>query len=768
MLGDDAGGSSRMGRADTRRRRAALLALAVSLAAGIVVWCGLDASGPKPPEQVSWLLRAGRWLGAADAPASPADGAERIGGARAAGAESRAPNARSRAPDAPASGRTGQRAAPPPIVPASADAGAPRAAAEALARDAHVSGRVVDVMGGAVAGARVSIAFEVLLQQRFRATASVAGAFAADAEAFSDERGEFRVRAPSGPVYLEASADAYAAARETVLAPAEGVELVLAPASRVEGRVESDDQRPLSGARVEARRRAGDTLPLQARTDGQGHFSIDGMRAGIIELIASAEGFSPGREWVRLSLAEAAPNVILRLTPARAVYGRVLVGGQPCRAGMVRAAGPLSPPFTIEAEGRYHIDGLPEGQHSLSVSCMGATSATQALAIGPDSPARIALDWELDAGQSLTGSVRRGGGEPVSGAQLRVYPMAPPPGATGVAAAGSAGAFLGQPASACTSDERGAFTCAGLAAGYYRAGAGVAGSPDAVSELFAVEAGPPAPVHLVLPDGGTIRVRVARRADGPATVFHPLARGEGRAVGPFMASPEGDAFVFDRLRLGRYRVGLTRALDVLGPSVVDVELTRPGEVVEIELAPPDVLSIAGSVVDRQGQPVPDAWVKVWPSLPLGPSALDGTDAVISDLDGAFDIPALAPGSYVVSVEHPRGEARQLNVDAGRRGLALVLDEYGSLSGAVQRPDGQPADSFSVILTREYSGALRVDGARGHWHAPWVPAGEYRVIIVATTGGATGTTRVDPGRPTRLDLKLDPALAGAGIGNAVKQ
>lgn len=746
---------------------AAVLTRSLTDSAGRGAAVGSSTASSGSAEPATWWQRAARWLGVSAPTSSAVVNTRRstASGAAQNGTAERGAAAASDSMAALPSANPGSDSASERTARGN-DPGPQGAASPTPVGDAQVTGRVLDATGGSVAGAHVSVAFDALVQARYRETKNVAGALAPDAQWTSDARGEFQGRVPSGLIHLEASADAYATARKSVQAPVLGVELVLAPASRIAGRVESADQRPLSGARVHAQMRGIELLPVEAHTDAAGAFTIPGVRAGIIELTASAEGFAPAQQWLRLSLAEASPHVVLRLAAARSVTGRVLVAGRPCTAGMVRAAGPLSPTSPLDGAGRYRVDGLLEGQHSLSASCPGAAPETRTLSIGRDTPARLELDWELGAGQVQTGSVRRSDGEPVAGAQLRVQAFAPPPGATGPAAAASANAFMGHSASECRSDAEGAYACGGLAPGYYRIGAELPGRPGAVSELFMVVAEPPPPVHLVLPDGGVVRVRLAAGGSGTVAVERAYLRREGQHLSGIGTPVEG-GFVFDRLELGRYRVGLTRALDEVGPSVADVELKQPGQVVEVELTPAPALAIAGSVVDRQRQPVPDAWIRAWAASAFGAPSLDASDAVLTGVDGSFELPGLSPGRYVVAVEHPRGATRQGDVDAGRRGLALVLDEFGSMSGAVTTPDGLPAPAFSVLLMNPGASPVRVDGSRGRWEMPWLASGDYRVLVLSSSGGASTSARVEPGRATELDLQLDPKLAGTGIQNAAR-
>jgi hypothetical protein len=141
---------------------------------------------------------------------------------------------------------------------------------------------------------------------------------------------------------------------------------------------------------------------------------------------------------------------------------------------------------------------------------------------------------------------------------------------------------------------------------------------------------------------------------------------------PVIAKRNDEAFVFDSLGLGRYRV----FFDQYPQSAVDVDVTHPGETVEVRLALPPRMILAGRVVDDEGLPLPDAWVRAWPETELeNPSRY--IQPVLTDGEGAFSFSAFS-GFYTVSVTSNRGDA-QASAPAGTRNLLLRVPSYGTLS-----------------------------------------------------------------------------------------
>jgi hypothetical protein len=639
-------------------------------------------------------------------------------------------------------------------------------------------GHVLDATGGAIAGAQVQVHFEELALARYRETGRVRISPLPDAEWITDAEGRFEGLAPSGRIGLVASAEAYSEARQSVRAPAADVVLVLAPAARVSGRVQRADGSPVGGATLQIKSRGFGRLPLTGESDAQGEFSIGGVPAGVLEVTASAAGLSSARQWLRLTLAEASPPLVLTLTAAHSVYGVVREpDGSPCAGGMVRAGGRLGAIATIDAEGRYRLDGFAEGTHELSATCHAVASETRSISIAASSPASLELDWQLEAGLVVSGSVHRKNGEPLEGTMVWLYGVPAPEGSSPPRTE----AFAAGTNAACNTDAEGAFQCGGLRAGWYKVNAGSMAGASVTSDPVRVDAETQPRVELIVPDSGEVRVRIASgsggsRFDVGSAAGGSLARGvfarslsarslSARSPWPFPipATPEGDAFVFESLPLGRYRIAVGRAPSEPGPSAVDVTLTEAGQIIELELRAPEAMTIGGSVVDAAGEPVPDAWVEAALVEPSSSMPFPIADPVLSNGEGRFELRDLAPGRYAVSATHAGGEAQRLDVSAGQRDVRLVVEGYGSLSGSVTDAAGQPARDFSVLVLRRSAGQpLNVDGERGSWALPWVAPGEYRIVILSSDGGAATQARVASGKESKLALRLDPKLAGEAI------
>lgn len=668
---------------------------------------------------------------------------------------------------APLAAGTGNGAEPPAATSATSSMNAP--ADGDVVRDARVTGRVLDATGGPIGGAVLRVHFEGEAFERARRSGRLGVTPLPDAEWISDADGRFEGLAPSGGVMLAVSAEAYVEAHARARAPAHGVEVVLAPAARVGGRVQRGDGTPVSGASLRLRPRALTQAPIEGTSDAQGEFSIGGVPAGVIEVTASAAGLSAAREWLHLSLAEVPPPVVLTLKEAHSVQGVVREpGGEPCTKGVVRTGGRWQQSGDIDAEGRYRLDGLDTGVHELDVICFGVGTQTRPLHIGADSPPSIQLDCQLDAGLAASGSVKRKNGEPAAGVTIWPYGVAPPDGALAAPEA-----IVSPTGTLCNTDAAGEFRCDGLRAGWYRFEAGSPTGARAMSEPVQVSAESEPRVALVLPDAGEVRVRVtdpsSSSARGNRGRFTTGVFARGERPYPIAALDRGDHFAFEDLELGRYRVAVGMAATELGPSAADIELTQPGQIIELELRAPEPLAITGTVIDAAGEPLPDAWVDASIIQPGALMPFNFAEPVLTTADGTFQLGDLPPGRYALRASHPSGEAEALDIRAGQSGVRLSVQHHGSLSGTVTTPEDQPARDFSVLAFRQNLGQpLSLDGDNGTWHLPWLPPGDYQIVIMSPTGGVATRAQVKSDKETQLALKLDPELAGQAVLKAFRR
>lgn len=166
-----------------------------------------------------------------------------------------------------------------------------------------------------------------------------------------------------GPVVVKATVGRVATKQQTLSVVAAGttVSLELEPRRAVRGQVVTTSQTPAVGARVSV-----DGEAPFATTDARGHFVLENLAAGEVELSATS---ADGALGAALTVAEEVDDVVLTLEPAsRRVSGRV-----------VDAKGTPRVFFSVEEQQVTHGDGafsirVPYDASRLTVRCEGCSA----------------------------------------------------------------------------------------------------------------------------------------------------------------------------------------------------------------------------------------------------------------------------------------------------------------------------------------------------------------------------------------------------------
>jgi protocatechuate 3,4-dioxygenase beta subunit len=227
-----------------------------------------------------------------------------------------------------------------------------------------------------------------------------------------------------------------------------------------------------------------------------------------------------------------------------------------------------------------------------------------------------------------------------------------------------------QPAAASASantDARGDFTCTGLAPSEYdvsvRSTLGALGEKKHV-DLTNVEV-----ARVTLRLAGTAGIRVTLNGADGAHTPQVFAQPQDGMVVP--AKRSGDELVFEHLPLGEYKV-FTSGSAVPGDAGTLVALKYDGQVARITLPAPKLASIRGVVLDPEGNPVIDTWVRAASSNGLLGIYADTPNAAITDDRGQFQLAGLIPGLYDVCTRCDTESQRVTGVEAGATGVVLRL------------------------------------------------------------------------------------------------
>jgi hypothetical protein len=582
----------------------------------------------------------------------------------------------------------------------------------------------------AVVGARVEA-----LEEGASAPQRTAAGEAGTITATTDARGRFEL-AGIGLKLMNVSAVApgYSRATRSNVRVGANVALTLFSGASISGVVAGVDGKPVTGALVMTEPETGfgrEALPRTEITDARGRFVVAGVHAGRYSVMARAQDMAPGVVWVNLEPNTDTP-VELHIGPGATLRGRLVnVAGDAVKGGRVAVQGTSDQPTPMAlqamlradagADGRFRIERMPLGSHSLAVTAAGLAMRRVDLTLETDTDLG---DIALESGLSIRGRVRDRTGAGIAGASLRGFLLR-----------GGAG-----PGLEATSENGGSFAVGGLDAGTYRVTVEATGYGNAVRSLVAgAEV-----VDIVLDAAGAVTGCVVEAGARPVISYRvavqPTRRSEaGTFVPPPRVEPVGAAdgcFRVENVAEGVYSVNVS-APEHPPASVSNVNVARGAttDVGRIRLGVGGV--IRGMVVDSAGAPILGATVSI---VGQSSSASDGSTA--TGVEGVFELSGLAPGTVELTAVHPEyaeGHASGIEVDPaqGPAEARIVLSAGGRIEGALRRRDGLPVAKARVaIMPLPAAGGfafapdmlrpLRDDGSFSSEH---VAPGRYRVMVM---------------------------------------
>ncbi|MEM7244822.1 MAG: carboxypeptidase regulatory-like domain-containing protein [Acidobacteriota bacterium] len=504
-------------------------------------------------------------------------------------------------------------------------------------------------------------------------------------------------------------------------APAEGrgfapVEITMAPAATLRGRVLSLDGEPLADARVVVNRQ--DPVETEQgriswwqltdgrhvpRTDDDGRFELDWLPPGRYEVEAGKEGWLPaGTESLELHGGDVV-DLVLELDPGASLTGRVVdesgvpVGGAEVKVEAAEGGreqfGPTRyPKTTSDVDGGFVLRGLPADRelhvqarhHDLSLT--GRTIPTRA----DEGPLTLVLTARASLDLHVTLE-----GDPVTGAWAQCHD-------------GESGRGL---------DERGD--------GWYRltdlgAGTWTCRAVDLSSGARGERAG------ITLAEGERHEVEMTL---APPTAFDVVVRDSesGLAIEGARLDAEGATSITDATGSARVMVSTLRDEARLRVSSDDhrrverkLSLADAPGPVTIELAPK--VTLAGRCVDENGEP-------------LARAAVSGAGWALSDAEGRFELDDAQPGVFVLTADGPPGTQLRAELEVelppeGRSDVVLVLrpPSMGTVQVSVVDTTGEAVAEARVALHdtdgRERASGLTEDD--GTWRSESVREGWYSV------------------------------------------
>jgi RNA polymerase sigma-70 factor (ECF subfamily) len=528
-------------------------------------------------------------------------------------------------------------------------------------------------------------------------------------EVESDEHGRFRFEAiPAGQSHALwlGHGGPHATLRPLgfTLRAGESVDLgivALAVRGAVVGRVVGEDGAPIEGALVRAVDIPGALLGLAP---------IDRLEAGGAlvcafpdpeEILAAPDAAAVFAERMRRFLA--------RDVPTAAADAPLCVLPFPTWFDAALAALPI-PSATTDADGRFRIEGLIDGEHALLIAADGYARRIESKVAIEHGALRDRGEIRLARGDTLTARVLAANGEPVVGAEVRVA-VRPRVGLTGIL-------FASAPV---RTESTGRAVFANLPRSEL-----VVAVRASIGQPWHVETevGSDEDLEITLPNAIAAHLKLVRDSapfDGAVEVVvragPPMGEVSAAGLVPTIdarleaLTGQPGEYHLHGLTPGVYTVDVLAERCALVQTVVWVDPSSPPSPTTIELGVGHALEV--SVVDASGRALSgcDVWVfpradesaayarsilfayggfQAWDRLGRGGRRTDG--------DGRVRIEHLPSGSAAVLVRH-RGlgtHSEQIDVAAGA--LAVVLRDAGSVRGVVT-DSGRRPESGRVVLTR---------------------------------------------------------------------
>lgn len=509
------------------------------------------------------------------------------------------------------------------------------------------------------------------------------------------------------------------------------------PRGSIAGTVTDAAKAPIAGARVCAswfsRALSPQALrePPCALSDAGGRYTIANLVAAEYTVAASARTFRPAvyrpadRERARFPLAagETKTGVDLVLKAGGVeIRGTVAdVTGGPIANALVAAREDWEsgefPPVETDAQGTFTMWVKP-GYVQIEASAEGYTNGRD----GGRAPGTF--DILLTPESSVSGTVVDAtGGEPVAGVTVEVE------------ASEWSGSEDRDPRD--ITDEQGRFRVARLGPGRHVVSAS---SPHGFGRA----------------EGSTL-VGLGQHVDGVVVKLHPGFRIAGKVVLPDKSTcqepwlglvdterergiktgvdPSGQVFA-DGVLPGTYMVNVRCRGFVERdkyPQIVIVDKDMLDQSWDVDAG----ATIRGRVVDKRGGPIADAEVMAR-SVGGAPRARQGWGGAETKDDGAYEMPGLRPGKYVLEVQSDKGlspsEGWPVELAAGAQlDKDLVLDDSGAIAGNVVDSQGSAVGGITVrgqaLANRAWSRFTSMNKTQpdGSFEIDNVRPGEYRVV-----------------------------------------
>jgi protocatechuate 3,4-dioxygenase beta subunit len=451
--------------------------------------------------------------------------------------------------------------------------------------------------------------------------------------------------------------------RTGIVPPAAGLEIVVAGAGRITGRVvDARTSRPITAYTVAyvPERGGGGLFRIVDRVAGRqvtgigekhevssddGSFVLEDVPPGTWSVVVEAKGYQPARAGnvvveeggtakdveVRASLGGHLSGRVVDALTGQPVPGANVTSGSagPAGAAAAAVAGDSGEEQTTDADGTFVLDGIAPGKVLITVTHPDYSDAHQTVDVTEGAPA---AEIRMSAGGAIGGVVLSDAGQPLSGADVVLQAA----GDTGF------GRLMAAEGSSAVTDATGHFRFDHLPAGRYTLEASLRSQKSPPLAVVLADGQVRDDALLQIAAGATLQGVVSGIPDSWKNGMTVAASGANSWSGSTRTGADG-RFQFTGVPTGTVTLRGT-AGDFAGSSrsvMKQVEMPEGQEVVETELAFDPGYVLSGRV-SRAGQPLPNVTVVANLIGGGGRQASSRTDD-----SGSYRLEGLVEGTYNV-------------------------------------------------------------------------------------------------------------------------
>ncbi len=639
----------------------------------------------------------------------------------------------------------------------------------------ELTGVVSDLGGGPIGGVVVSVGGGM---------PSGKSLFSGALASTSGDDGRYRLNLKPGNHVVRVWHENYVATAKPIrLDTSSSMNFIMVPAGGIEGRVVNQDNEPVAGLTVGAKKssqRSGQAFRVNlfngdtTTTDSEGKFVLSGIEAGPHTVEAIGPGYATEQpRLVSIALGEVKTDVVVRVKPSASIRGKVINAETKEPIEGVVIAGFNMAKQTLAAtsnpsdlSGNFEIHGVPDGYYALLTLGKRFRPTFLETNVTVDGEDVNDVQIKLDEGIVVRGRV-----SPPTKATVSLsyqVEMSEDTKMLAMIRNTAMGAMVSVGSSEPT-DADGNFTIYGAAPGKYSVVAKAEDERVGQEEVVLTKDRSPDPVVIELAEGAAIEGKVldqnGKLVAGAAVVAKKSPREDGF---PNIGDLLSQGWPATTSKDGKFRIG--------GLSEDNYQLSVKVESQELELTKPEDIElkanetkkvtvrvkrhggkIAGQVVGESGEGLDGAIVMV--------QSWRVRKRVMTDADGAFEFSGLKERdkanedmTYTIVARGGRyGTQAKVTAKVGDSNVTLKLLQGGNVVGRSQNGN----DNYKVTIKQlPELGVISPDA--GTFTVRNISVGNYDLLATSSFGYLSKNFEVTAGKTTQIEMTLGAWSQVSGV------